>query len=71
MASKKNYTTSEMAHALEVIASGRPVAAVLKEPGIPRKTLISKSSGKAPVVCGMGPPTILSAQETVLVQMII
>lgn len=37
-----------MAHALELIASGRPVAAVLKETGIPHATLMYKSSGKSP-----------------------
>lgn len=71
MAPKKNYTPSDMAHALELIANGKPVAAVSRETGIPRTTLIYKSSGKSPAVCGMGPPTILTAQEeTFLVQWI-
>lgn len=71
MAPKKNYTPEQMTAALEAVRRGVAVASAAKQFNVPRVTLLYKSTGKSPLECSMGPPTILStAEENILIQWI-
>lgn len=72
MAPRKDYTKEQILEAINAVTGGLPVATAAKQFGIPRTTLLSKTSGKIPVDCRMGPSTILTSQEeTLLVQWIL
>lgn len=69
---KRNYTAEDISRALQEISNGVPVAVVARKSGIPRTTLIYKSTGKSPKECTMGPPPVLSTnEETILVNWIL
>lgn len=69
MACKRNYTSDQMAKAIEAVEEGMPTATAAKKFGVPRVTLYYKTSGKSPKVCRFGPATVLSDdEEKILVQ---
>ncbi|CAG4973401.1 unnamed protein product [Parnassius apollo] len=64
MAPKKDYKPEQMAHAIEAVRKeGQSVSAAAKRFGVPRITLHNKISGKSPMVCTMGPSTVLTTVE--------
>lgn len=74
MSQKKNrqYNAETLKLALNAIKSGMPVKAASKTYNIPKTTLHYKNTGKYPVVCSPGAPTVLtSEEESTLVKWII
>lgn len=63
MAPKKNYQPEQMSRAVEAVKRGESVGAAAMRYGVPRITLRNKVTGKSPLECGMGPPTILTSEE--------
>lgn len=63
MAPKRDYTTEQMSKALADVKKGIPAAVAAKKHGVPRSTLRHKRDGKSPLVCPMGPSTILTKEE--------
>lgn len=70
MAPTKDYKPEQMAHAIEAVQKeGQSISAAAKRFGVPRITLHNKISGKSPMVCTMGPSTVLtSIEEDLLVK---
>lgn len=68
MAPKKKYTKEQLNAALEAVARGTPVSTAAKNHSVPRITLLVKSRRKLPVDCRMGPSTILSTDEELLLE---
>ncbi|KAI4463196.1 hth cenpb-type dna-binding domain [Holotrichia oblita] len=60
---RKKYTDEDMAKAFSAVKSGVPVATASKQFAVSRITLRNKIKGISPVVCKMGPSTILSTEE--------
>lgn len=62
---KKNrrYDPNTLKLALESIANGMPVKTASKTYNIPKTTLHYKKTGKYPVECSPGAPTVLTQEE--------
>lgn len=60
---RKLYTKDDMSKAFAAVQAGMPVATASKSFGVPRITLRNKVKGISPVVCTMGPSTILTTVE--------
>lgn len=72
MAPKKTYSKQQLSDALEAVERGISITVASKTFGIPRTTLLYKSTGKFPVNATMGPATILTAaEEAILVEWIL
>lgn len=73
MAPTKNYTPEQMTRAVEAVRSqGVSVRSAAKNFNVPRITLHNKLSGKSPLICSMGPSSMLTqTEEDLLVKWII
>lgn len=63
MAPRKDYTTEQMAKAIEEVRKGEKISVAATRYGVPRITLHNKITGKSPVDCNLGPATVLSHEE--------
>ncbi|KAF9802935.1 hypothetical protein SFRURICE_015532 [Spodoptera frugiperda] len=62
-APRKDYTTEQMAKAIEEVRKGEKISVAATRYGVPRITLHNKITGKSPVDCNLGPATVLSHEE--------
>lgn len=63
MAPRKDYTTEQMAKAIEEVRKGEKISVAATRYGVPRITLHNEITGKSPVDCNLGPATVLSHEE--------
>ncbi|KAG6446114.1 uncharacterized protein LOC115440951 [Manduca sexta] len=63
MAPVKHYRPEQMLKAIEAVKKGSNVLRAAKKYGVPRITLRNKITGISPMVCGMGPPSILKKEQ--------
>ncbi|KAF9416586.1 hypothetical protein HW555_006095 [Spodoptera exigua] len=63
MAPRKDYTTEQMAKAIEEVRKGEKISVAATRYGVPRITLHNKITGKSPVDYNLGPATVLSHEE--------
>ncbi|KAH9627760.1 hypothetical protein HF086_001774 [Spodoptera exigua] len=63
MGPRKDYTTAQMAKAIEEVRKGEKISVAATRYGVPRITLRNKITGKSPVDCNLGPATVLSHEE--------
>ncbi|CAA9998529.1 unnamed protein product, partial [Nesidiocoris tenuis] len=62
-ASRKQYTVTQMMAAIDAVSNGMPVATAARTHGVPRITLLYKTTGKSPIQKNPGPSTVLTEEE--------